>query len=323
MKTQVRRWVLVAAALCAVAAFGCSKDSGGGAGGAAAAKGALGVLPKDAEVVMGIDFASLRSSALYKQYAPMFMAAAGDKLAKFKSTCGFDPIEQVGTLTAAVKGDKSDQDATILVTGFPKDKLIDCIKKAAAADGKADQVKIDGDYIEATTPKGQVGMLLTNDGILIHKTPGGFATKDALVAQSKQAADASLAGSKPFMDVFGKVDTKSSLWFVVNGNAASMKSAPVSVKIAYGSLKLTDGLAADVTATMNSEADAKQLGEMAKSQLGQVKGAGMLQDATADVSGSDVHIKASMTKEQLEMIASMAKSAMGAFGHGGGGMGTP
>src|SRR5262249_53360183 len=148
----------------------------------------LGMMPKDAEMVMGIDFASLRSSALYKQYAPMLQAAAGSKLSEFKDMCGFDPFEQIGTITVAVKGDKSDQDLTALITGFSKDKVVDCVKKAAAKDGKSDQVKIDGDYIEATTPKGQVGLLFVGDGILVHKTASGFATKDALVAQSKQAA---------------------------------------------------------------------------------------------------------------------------------------
>jgi hypothetical protein len=321
MKTQVRRWVLVVAALSAVAAFGCSKDSGGGAGGSAGAKGALGMLPKDADVVMGVDFASLRSSALYKEYSPMLISAMGDKLAKFKDTCGFDPIEQIGTLTAGVKGDKADQDVTMVVTGFSKDKVVDCLKKAAEKEGKGNEVKIDGDYVEIAAPKGTVGALFTDAGILIHKTASGFATKDALVAQSKQAADASPAGSKTFMDVFGKVDTKSGFWFVANGNAPQMQSSPVKMKVAWGSIKVSDGLSADIAATMNSEADAKQIVDMAKAQLDQVKGAGMLQDASAEASGADIHIKASMTKEQLEMIASMAKSAMGAFGGAHGGMG--
>lgn len=321
MKTQVRRWVLVAAALCAVAAFGCSKDKGGGAGGSASAKGALGMLPKDADVVMGVDFASLRSSALYKEYAPMLMSAMGDKLAKFKDACGFDPIEQLGTLTAGVKGAKGDQDATIVVTGFAKDKVVDCLKKAAEKEGKGDQLKIDGDYVEIAAPKGTVGLLFTDAGILVHKTATGFATKDALVAQAKQAVDQSPAGSKTFMDVFGKVDTKAALWFVANGNAPQMQDSPIKMKVAYGSIKISDGLSADVSATMNSDADAKQVADMAKAQMDQVKSAGMIQDASAEASGSDVHIKASMTKDQLEMIASMAKSAMGAFGRGGGGMG--
>ncbi len=323
MKTHVRRMVLVVAALVAVTAFGCSKDGGGSGGGAgaASAKGALGMLPKDVDIVMGVDFASLRSSALYKKYAPMLMAAVGDKLAKFKDACGFDPVEAAGSLTAGVKGDKGDQDVTMIVTGFKKDQVVDCMKKAAEKEGKSGDLKIDGDYVELNTPKGAMGMLFVGDTLLVHKTATAFFTKDQLIAQSKQAADASPAGSKAFMDVYDKVDTKSALWFIVNGSAPSMKNSPVQAKIAFGSIKVTDGLAADITARMNNEADAKQVGDMAKSQLDQVKGAGMIDEASADVSGSDVHIKASMSQAQLEMIASMAKGAMGAFGRGAAGGG--
>ena len=323
MKTQVRRWVLVAAALIASASYGCSKDSGSSGGGAAAAKGALGMLPSDSDIVFGLDFTSLRSSALYKEYSPMLTAAIGDKLDKFKSTCGFDPIEQLATFTAGVKGAKGDQDVSMVVTGFAKDKVIDCIKKAAAQDGKAGDVKVDGDYVEVNTPKGNMGMLFTDAGILIHKTPTGFATKDALIAQTKLSGDASLASSKIFTDALAKLDTKAGVWFVANGNAPSMKDSPFKAKVFYGAIKVTDGLSADVYATMNSEADAKQLADMAKAQMDQVKGAGMLQDASAEAKGADVHISVSMTKEQLETIANMMKSALGAFGRGmgGGGMG--
>lgn len=322
MKTQVRRWVLVAAALVAVASYGCSKDSGGSGGGSASAKGALALMPSDSDVVVGLDFGSLRSSALYKEYSPLLMSAMGDKLSKFKDTCGFDPIQQLGTFTAGVKGAKGDQDVSMVVTGFAKDKVIDCMKKSAAADGKAGDVKVDGDYVEVSTPKGQMGMLFTDAGILIHKTTTGFATKDALVAQTKLSGDASLASSKIFTDALGKIDTKAGIWFVANGNSPSMKDAPVHAKVFYGSIKITDGMSADFYATMNSEADAKQLADMAKAQLDQVKGAQMLQDASAEAKGADVHITASMTKDQLEMIASMMKNALGAFGKGmNGGMG--
>ena len=64
----------------------------------------------------------------------MLMSAMGDKLAKFKDACGFDPIEQLGTLTAGVKGAKGDQDATIVVTGFAKDKVVDCLLRPSEVD---------------------------------------------------------------------------------------------------------------------------------------------------------------------------------------------
>lgn len=323
MKTQVRRNISIVAALIAATALGCSKDKGSDSAGAAASKGALAMIPKDSDVVMGINFGALRSSDLYKQYAPMLMKAMGDKLSQFKTACGFDPVESIGSMTMGIKGAKGDQDVTVVVTGFKKDQMTDCVKKMGDKDGK--KVTIDGDYMEVDSPKGPMGILFVGDTMLAHKTPTGSATKDQLIAQSKQAADASAAGSKAFMDVFGKVDSGAGIWFVANGSAPQMKDSPFQFKVAYGAVKITDGLAADFTATMNSEADAKQVVDMAKAQLDQVKGAGMLQDASADASGADVHIKASVSKDQLEMMASMAKGMMGGLRGGGGGddMGTP
>lgn len=322
MKTQVGRKVSIVAALIAAAAIGCSKDKGSSSEGAAAAKGSLGMLPKDADIVMGINFGALRSSDLYKQYAPMLMKAMGDKLDKFKAECGFDPVESIGSMTMGIKGAKGDQDVTVVITGFKKDQLIDCVKKVGDKDGK--KVTVDGDYIQVDSPKGPMGMLFVGDSILAHKTPTGTSTKDELIAMSKQAADASPAGSKAFMDVFGKVDSGAGIWFVANGSAAAMKDSPFQFKVAYGSIKVTDGLAADITATMNSEADAKQVVDMAKAQLDQVKGAGMLQDASAEAKGADAHITASVSKEQLEMMASMAKGMLGGLrGGGGDDMGSP
>jgi len=321
MKTMVRRWVLVAAALCAVVASGCSKDSGGGGGaGAASAKGALGMMPKDSDAVVGIDFAALRSSELYKKYSPLLMKAAGDKLAEFKTACGFDPIESAGTATIGVKGDKSNQDVTIIVTGFKKDQVVECAKKMAEKEGKGTQVKVDGDYVEFTTSDGPGGVLFVGDAILAHVVGKKSASKDELIAQSKQANDASLAGSKDFMDMLGKVDTKGGVWFVANGKAPSMQNSPFKAQFVFGSVKVSDGIAADLNMKMETEADAKQVGDMAKSQFDQVKSAGMIDDGSADVSGKDVHIKVSMKQQQIEMIASMAKGMMGGM-HGGGGGG--
>jgi hypothetical protein len=55
----------------------------------------LSLLPADSEMVMGLNFAQLQQSALWKQYSPLFMGKISSGLADFKTACGFDPMEAI------------------------------------------------------------------------------------------------------------------------------------------------------------------------------------------------------------------------------------
>jgi hypothetical protein len=327
MITQVRRWVLVMGAAVALSFTGCKKDKGGGGGaggaGAAAAHGALQMMPKDADLVMGINFGSLKSSALFKKYEPMMKQAMGSKLEEFKGKCGFDPLEKFGTLTMAMKGTKDDAAVTGVISGFDRAQVTDCLKKFAAdkSDGEAKEVKVDGDTVTLTGGKEPMTFRFVGDSILFAKQKGSDQPvgKDGLETIAKQGEGDSILGSPAFMEVYKKINTDDSLWFVLRGDAAITADAPVKFKAAWGSVAVTDGLALDASVRMNSADEAKQAAEMGNSQLGQVKGM-FLKEASLSADGADVRLKASMTGEQIESLAGMMKGMMGG-GMGGGGMG--
>jgi hypothetical protein len=319
---HVRRSIVMAVAAVCLMAAGCKKDDGGGT---AATKGALQLMPKDSDVVVGIDFGKLRSSDLYKKYEPQLMTLIGDKLGKFKELCGWDPIPKLTSVTMAVRGAKGDQDVTGLIVGFKKDEVTDCLKKAAdkaKADGKPGELKVDGDYVELVGAKEPVAFMFVGDGILLARRKGSdaMAGKDVLTGLTKQAEADSVLGSTGFMDVYGKTRTSDALWFVVNGAAASMAQMPVKMNVAFGSVDVSDGLAIDSTGRMANEADAKQAGEMATKALDQAKAFGLFKDSSVDVSGNDLHVKVAMTSEQIEQLAGMAKGMLGGrMGRRGGG----
>jgi hypothetical protein len=317
MKTHVRGKFFVIAALIAAAAVGCgSKD--GGSGVPASAKGAMALLPGDADMYIGFDFASMRSSGLYKQYAPMIMQAAAKDLAKLKEACGLDPLEKVGTVVAAIKGDKESPDVTAVMNGFTKDELFNCAQKQATQDGT--QVKVDGDYLESTKDDTTTGMLSVGDQFLIHVKPHGKTSKDELVQMSKISSDKSAAGSKSLNDLLSKVNSGATLWIALKGDAALAADAPVKFKVGAASLKVTDGLAIDLQATLSSEAEAKELADKAKEAIGQAKSLEFIDDGSADSSGADIHIKASITGDQLKKLGSQFGGMLGGMGgrhHGG------
>jgi hypothetical protein len=302
-----------AALLAAAAACG---SKGGGAGVPDSAKGALAMLPGDADVYFGLDAGALKSSALFKEYQPMIMAAIGDKLGQVKAKCGFDPFDAAASVVGAMKGDAESSDTTIVISGFKKDQVFPCIQKTAADDGG--QVKIDGDYAEMTKDDTTAGLLAVGDDLLFHAKKHAKTSKDELVALSKLPADKSAAGSKSLNDLLAKVNSGATLWVAAKGDSAAAASVPQKFKVGALSIKVTDGLAMDAQATLSSEAEAKSLVDTAKQQLGTAKEMGLFDDFSAEANGADIHFKLSITGDQLKKLASQFGGMMGMGRHHGG-----
>ena len=107
----------------------------------------LSLLPVDSEMVMGLNFAQLQQSALWKQFSPKLMEKAAGGLAEFKATCGFDPLEAVKSVSMGLKGLGGDApDGAIVVHGLDKAKVMACVDKAKdEAAKKGTEITVDGD----------------------------------------------------------------------------------------------------------------------------------------------------------------------------------
>src|SRR6478735_9205059 len=78
----------------------------------------LSLLPADSEMVMGLNFAQLQQSALWKQFSPKLMDKMGSGLAEFKAACGFDPMEAIKSMSMGLKGVGGDvPDGVIIIHG--------------------------------------------------------------------------------------------------------------------------------------------------------------------------------------------------------------
>src|SRR5262245_48187077 len=108
-------------------------------GGVIAGADDLSLLPADSEIVMGLNFAQLQQSALWKQFAPKLMEKAAGGLAEFKAACGFDPIEQIKSVSLGMKGVDSGgktPEGAVVIHGLDKAKSMACIDKAKAEAAK-------------------------------------------------------------------------------------------------------------------------------------------------------------------------------------------
>src|SRR6185436_602738 len=94
-----------------------------------------------------------------------------------------------------------------------------------------------------------------------------------------------------FLDMYGKVKTGDSLWFLLNGNAKIFEKAAsmgVKPKAMFGSLNVTDGLSLDMRMRMDTADAAAQFATMGKTQIQQA--AKMFDQIDINSDGADVKI---------------------------------
>lgn len=299
---------------------------GGGGGGAVAAAGDdLSLLPADSEMVMGLNFAQLQQSALWKQFAPKLMEKAAGELNKFKDTCGFDPFEQVKSVSLGMKGldGANTPEGAIVIHGLDKAKTFACIeKRKAEAASEGTEITVDGDVfvVKPTSGDASAWTFVNNNTML--GTIGGNASKDTVLAAAKGTS--ALKTSPTFVEMYSKINTKESLWLLINGNAAFMQQAAATgfkPKAVFGSINVTDGLTVDMRIRMSSADEVTQFVNMAKTQTGspQVKQMFDKLDVTAD--GSDAKISIGLSNQKLQQLIGMVGGMMG--GLMGGGLGGP
>lgn len=290
---------------------------------AAAATGDdLSLLPVDSEMVLGLNFAQLQQSALWKKFVePQLMK--GDtqaKLAEFKTKCGFDPMASVSSISMGLKGLGADSpDGVIVVHGPDKTKVLACLdkmKEEAAKDGST--IEKDGDVVSIKNKNGdQFSFTYVNDSTIV-----GVVGKDANSAGVKKAAagGSALKTSAAFVEMYGKIKTGDSLWILMNGNSKAFDKAAAmgfKPKAVFGSVNVTDGLAVDMRVRLDTPEQAKQITDMAKGQTQQfVK---MVDKLDIVAEQADVKINVAMSAQKLEQLVQQFAGMMG--GMGGGGMG--
>lgn len=316
---------VVALGLGAGACDSGKKEAGKGA--SSASNSDLAMLPADSEIVLGLNFAQLRQSGLWKQYAPKFMEEASSGLNEFKTACGFDPIEAVSSMSMGMKGaGEDDFNGVIVVHGPDKAKVTACMPKAkeeAAKNGT--EITQDGDVFLVKDKRGQTSAFTFIDNDTIVGSMGPQASKATLLTATKGGSG--LGTSPTFTEMYSKMNTKDSLWALVNGNASFMKQAEkagIKPKAVFGSVNVTDGLTLDLRIRMATADEAKNFVSMAQGQIGndQIKSMFDKLEVTAD--GNDAKFGVALSKQKLENLVGMMGGMLGGMlggGMGGGDMG--
>ncbi|MBZ0234411.1 MAG: hypothetical protein K8M05_18925 [Deltaproteobacteria bacterium] len=330
---QLARKIVLPLAL-ATALFACDKgkSGGGGGGGGTGAAGAsaiapaqggltraLAAMPKETDVVVGIDFQSMRKSALFKKYEPMIMEKAGKGLAEFKAKCGFDPMEKLSGMIMGVQpamggGLKA---GTFFVRGFEKGPAIECIKKAAAEKAaEGDTANIDGNYIELLengTPKFRALFVDDTTALFVMTGDEQFADKATLEAAAAAKDGEGLTSSAAFVKLLDEVKTGSSLFFVMNGNAGFIPPGlPFKMKAIFGWVNVDAGLGGESRIRMeDKDAAAAMVGfyKMGTEELKKTPAGKFLDSVKVSSKDADVVATFKFDQKQIDEMVEMAKSS--------------
>lgn len=275
------------------------------AGAPAGASDDLSLIPIDSEMVMGLNFAQLQKSALWKKFVePQLMKAeAQEKLGKFKDACGFDPLTSITSVSLGMKGIGGDKpDGVFVVHGVSKDKSLACLDKfKAEAEKDGAKVVNDGDVVTVTNPDGEpVAFTFVSGDTLV-----GVVGSNANTAGVKAAAagGSALKTSPAFVEMYGKIKTQDSLWLSMNGSSKAfdqMAGMGFRPKAVFGSINVTDGLTADMNMRLESPDKATQIAAMLNQQAAQVKPMVDKLDVSSDA--ADVKVSLGLSAAKLDAL---------------------
>jgi hypothetical protein len=196
---------------------------------------ALRMMPADTEIVLELDVARLRQSALWERIEPWLRQQGGATLDEVAHMCDFDPLGAFDTLLVGARGLGGQAEMTMFIRGFPQKKASACLERAAAAArerGEDKRVRVDGDRITLFEAD-QVTLVfefVDSHTLLAAASESHFSDAKLLDAALARRDKGGLDRTSPFYGVIGRVDTTATVWFAVAGNAAAFASLPYPVR---------------------------------------------------------------------------------------------
>jgi hypothetical protein len=326
---RTRTGWLVAVVALGLGAAACDKkeNTAGGGKKVAAIGGDVNLLPADSEVILGLNFSQLQQSALWQQFSPALMAKAASGLSDFKTACGFDPMVAIKSVSVGLKGlGGSNPDGIVVIHGPPKDKVTGCVEKAkveAAKNGA--EITVDGDVFLVKDERGRTSAWTYIGSDTLIGAIGPKASKATLLAAAK--GDAGAGTSQTFVEMYSKINTKDSVWVLINGNASFMAQAAragVKPKAVFGSINVTDGLSVDMRIRLATPEEANSLVKLGKDQTASPQIKQMVDKLDIVADGADVKFILAMSQQKLTQLMGLFGGAIGSMlGGAMGGMGGP
>ena len=304
-----------------------------------ASKEDLALVPQETEIVVGVNIARMRGTAMWKKFMDLAMTQE-------KSKKDYEDFNKNCIDVGAADGPESIFVALPNVTGASKDGAVIIRLKAAIDDarlskcgeyiaGKNNEKLVTIDYngnkiynsgANASADKGGLVLL---DSKTIAFGSGGWIKKVIDIAAGKEQATAKK--SEVLVALVKRAKTTDAIWgagIVPQAARDGIKGNPMmasmsTMKAAFGSMDFSSGLAFDASVDLGTEADAKALNDMATTQLGEVKKspqvmmlgiASMLDPIKTEAKGTTFHIGVAYNQQQVDEMVTRFQGLMKGFG---------
>ena len=270
----------------------------------------LGFLPVGVDIVMGMNFGVLRSSAMWHSLSPQ-VDELRRELEKLAGECArpnpIDTLER-GALAINVLPN-GDPQGVIVVRGIDTSRVLDCMVKQTKQRSGTATLDRGVAIMSADGSRTQMAAAVVGPSTLVMQL-------DATVSYDSMAkvlaSGAPLRSSAVFMGLYKRREPGAALWGMANGNAsffeelAQMGMRPKSID---GTLTVTDRLSFAVRMTMPSAADAAKVG----GELDKIKGpAGNFVDRfETRIDDATVHIHVVVTEAQARSMLGMMGGGFG------------
>jgi hypothetical protein len=268
-------------------------------------KDVLAFIPKDSDVVGGIDLARLRSSPLWaNQIEPLLASNGGETLTKIRTSCGFDPITAISHFAFGVRKVDTTNELTAVARGLEPRGAIDCVAKMLASPDIATR---DGDTLVLAEKGDTFQLALSPVGHSAVLAVGGPVANRAL-ATSRVQSGTPLRASPAFIELYNKLEPSASAWFIANGASPSLQAIAgmgINPRFIDGTVTVTDRYVAVLRVTFATPDEAQNLAKLSNSVSAQVR---------AMVETFDVHADGPVARFDIVMTSTQAQTVLGMLG---------
>jgi hypothetical protein len=272
----------------------------------------LAMLPLDSELVIGASVGQLVTSAVWKQLLePMALRDIGGRLSDLKARCGIDPLTDIATVSAGVKGlGASNPEGVLVVRGLDQAKVTACVDKIAADAGSAVRVARDGEVTTVKTPRGDsLALMFVGEASVVAFGPSASKAVEAAAAGSSKLPEA-----RAFLELFERIDTSDAVWLVMNGTSKAFEpfgALGIKPRALYGSIEVGDGFSADLRFRMAAEDQASRLATVAAEQVAPLVGLLPLERFDVSRDGADVKAVVAVTGAKLPELVARLQELLG------------
>lgn len=261
----------------------------------------LALVPADADMIVKLDVAALRKSPLWNKYRGQVL----EFLAPSFSTCDYNPLDEITTITAGFPLDE--QDGVFVIRNVDAGKVRKCLKGSTVESNTS--VTFDGDYITLTNKSGAVNLVKFVDDRTIVMQGSKGPTKETLAKAISIGAP--LRKDAATVAVLAEISPTAAVAFL---SRPGSKRASELVKSRLGypveaftfAVEATDKVALHAVMKLPSPAEATEVALASQPQVDQAKS--FFESAAVKVDGAQVKVDMVATEAQIAQIAQLVQS---------------